>query len=244
MRASKAHIIFCDIASCFPSIPHKLVDHVLTEINVPAWVRNEILKAARVFMIGNSQGIDKNKGLPQGNPVSPLICNIVVTFLLRDYIIQSKLGAISYVDDLAVVCPEGVDPQQVLVDLSRCLDRYGTMHVGMTLKEAKTEIITGQQRGKARWLGVDVWLKPSTKWSSKATSLRFSLPSNYLANLMNKCCQVIRDHNRNWKLDPIILVRRWQPILLGSVNYFAYFVNMFDSKLLSFISFEGESGEI
>jgi hypothetical protein len=234
-RAYKAHIIFCDIASCFPSIPYKLVEYVLTEINVPVWVRSEILKASKVFMIGNPQRTSNKKGLPQGNPISPLICNIVVTFLLRKYIVHSKLGAISYLDDLVVVCPEGVNPQHVLADLSRCLDRFGSMKVGMTLKDAKTEIISGQRRSNARWLGVDVWLRPSTKWRTKATSIKFSLPSNYIADLVSKCSQVIRTHKRKhrkrlWRMEPEKLVRKWQPIILGSVNYFGLFMNMYHVK--------------
>ena len=74
-------------------------------------------------MIDNPQRVSDQMGLPQGNPASPLVCNLVVTYLLREYVVQSKLGVISYLDDLAIVCPEGIDPQQVLLHISSRLFR-------------------------------------------------------------------------------------------------------------------------
>jgi len=224
-RGYKAHIIFCDIASCFPSIPHTLVRRVLSHINCPPWVIKELVKASQVFMIGNPQRVGDNMGLPQGNPASPLICNLVVTYLLMGFVDQSKVGMISYLDDLAIVCPEGVLPEQVLSRISRCLDRNKGMKVGMALKPSKTEIITGQKHGCARWLGMDVWLRPSTKWKSKATSIRFALPPYSLAKVMQKCNQVLV--RTKGKADPVYLVNLMQPIVLGSCNYNAIFVDCF-----------------
>ena len=220
-RSYRSHIIFCDIASCFPSIPHELVKHILLKLNVPAWVTSEILKASRVFMIDNPQQIGDNMGLPQGNPASPLVCNLVVTYLLAEYVVENKIGVVTYLDDLAIVCPEGTCPQQVLYHISGCLDRYMNMKVGMKLKPSKTEIITGQRRVTARWLGMDVWLRPSDKWKSKATSVRFLYPRGSIANIMSKCNKVLT--RQKWKLDPIYLARKWQPIILGSCNYFKLF---------------------
>jgi hypothetical protein len=227
-----SHIIFCDIASCFPSIPHKLVKHILLKLNVPAWVTSEILKASRVFMIGNPQQIGDNMGLPQGNPASPLICNLVVTYLLAGYVVENNIGVVTYLDDLAIVCPEGTCPQQVLSHISTCLDRYMNMKVGMKLKPSKTEIITGQKRVTARWLGMDVWLKPSEKKKSKVTSIRYSYPRYSMAKIMSKCNKVLT--HQKWKLDPIYLAKKWMPIVLGSCNYFMLFRNDANFKRILF----------
>lgn len=132
-----------DIASCFDAIPH---DRLMIVIEERICDRH-ILKLLRVLLRAGvmEEGMVRYQvtGTPQGGVVSPLLANIYLNQLDREWQRQGCGVLCRYADDLVVMCRSEREAEKALGILQALLTG-----LGLKLKEAKTRIVHLQEGSK------------------------------------------------------------------------------------------------
>jgi len=138
VNRGRVWIVDADIASFFDSIRPDVLQAALEErINdrrmlklVMGWLRSGVLAGDTL--------LHPETGTPQGGVISPLLANVVLHRLDRQWQAHHRrLGVIvRYADDLVVVCPTRERAEAALVALAAIL-----ADLGLTLSEAKTHLV-------------------------------------------------------------------------------------------------------
>lgn len=135
LAADNRYVAKIDPVSCFDNMDHgvleacikeyiddsKLVSLIMTFVNAPVAVDGTVMR--------------REKGIAQGAPLSPLLCNLYLNSL--DGIISNMgLDFIRYADDI-VVFSDGLDVLENCVD---CLNRHLENNLKLTLNKSKFRI--------------------------------------------------------------------------------------------------------
>jgi group II intron reverse transcriptase/maturase/CRISPR-associated endonuclease Cas1 len=149
LRQGKTYAVVADIRKCFDSIDHevllRLVGDVLKDAAMLGLLRHWLM--ADVISFGQIQPIEV--GVPQGESISPLLCNIYLDLLDRRFE-QEGLCFVRYADDYLVLC-ESVAQSEAALGLMRTV--LGE-HLHLELKQNKTQLC--DMREGTRFLGFDL----------------------------------------------------------------------------------------
>jgi group II intron reverse transcriptase/maturase len=135
-----------DIANCFEAIPHsglmsaveeRICDRHLLKL-LRAMLRAGVLEAGAV-----RHGVS---GTPQGGVISPVLCNVYLHRLDREWQARGSGLLLRYADDLLALCKTKREAENALVALTAIL-----AEMGLELKPAKTRIVHLREGGE----GVD-----------------------------------------------------------------------------------------
>jgi ribonuclease HI len=132
-------------------------------------------------LIGQAVGSKARKGLRQGSAISPVLMNLYLDhFLDRPW--RKRFPAVPllrYIDDIAVICPQGHDPAPLYAGLVQLVRSAGLSLKGDELKGHEPKSIRYLGSGQtANWLGFEIALnnqrlvaqvpaEPTAKWSHK-----------------------------------------------------------------------------
>jgi RNA-directed DNA polymerase len=140
------HVVDADIADCFDSIdPKRLVELVSRRIAdgyvlalIRAWLRAGVMEGDQIT--------HNYYGVPQGGPISPLLCNIYLHELDRMWVERGyerrggfNAQLIRYCDDLVIVSSKPV------AERMRALLAEALAELGLTLSEEKTRVTTAAE---------------------------------------------------------------------------------------------------
>jgi RNA-directed DNA polymerase len=132
-----------DIASCFEAIPH---ERLMTAIEERI-VDRKLLKLLRALLRAGvmEEGAVRREvtGTPQGGVISPLLCNVYLHRLDRQWQTRGKGVLVRYADDLVVMCHRKGEAEAALVALRSIL-----AELGLELKRAKTRIVHLREGGE------------------------------------------------------------------------------------------------
>jgi group II intron reverse transcriptase/maturase len=135
-----------DIANCFEAIPHsalmsaveeRICDRRLLKL-LRAMLRAGVMEAGAV-----RHGVT---GTPQGGVVSPVLCNVYLHRLDREWQARGSGVLVRYADDLLALCKTKREAGDALAALTASL-----AELGLELKQAKTRIVHLREGGE----GVD-----------------------------------------------------------------------------------------
>lgn len=163
-----------DVANAFDAVPLKRLMEIIKQ-RVPC---------QRVAaLIAASMGIDREKGILQGSPLSQLLMNVYLDhFLDRPWRRQHPdTPLLRYMDDLLVLCGPKDDAERLFADLSRI-----TQNAGLALKfDAATAIRDIGKGETADWLGFRIFngasgIEPRLKLGDGPGDLPARLRSNLL----------------------------------------------------------------
>jgi len=135
-------VIDADVSKCFDTIPHdRLLRTVATRVvdgSMLALIK-KLLKAPVVDERDGGRRTRPRAGTPQGGPASPLLANIYLHLLDRNFRRHVERGELQgrlvrYADDFVVVCPRS--PQREKEWAARLMDR-----LGLTLHPEKTRVV-------------------------------------------------------------------------------------------------------
>jgi RNA-directed DNA polymerase len=136
-------VVETDIANCFEAIPH---DRLMQAIEKRI-VDRQILKLLRVLLRAGvmEEGTVRRStsGTPQGGVVSPLLCNVYLHRLDRDWQTRGHGVLVRYADDLVVMCRTETEAQRALAALRTLLSE-----LGLEPKQAKTRIVHLREGGE------------------------------------------------------------------------------------------------
>ena len=131
-----------DIANCFEAIPHDRLMQAIEE----RIVDRKLLKLLRAMLRSGvmEQGAVRREvaGTPQGGVISPVLCNVYLHRLDRQWQARGTGVLVRYADDLVVLCRTKREAENALRALTAIL-----AELGLELKQAKTRIVHLREGG-------------------------------------------------------------------------------------------------
>jgi len=132
-----------DIASCYEEIPH---DRLMSAIEERICDR-KLLKLLRAMLrsgVMQDGAVTRSAaGTPQGGVVSPVLCNVYLHRLDRQWQTRGHGILVRYADDLLAICSSRQEAQAALDALRAILGE-----LGLRLKEPKTRIVELRDGGE------------------------------------------------------------------------------------------------
>lgn len=197
-------ILEADINSCFDEIDH---DWILAHIPMDKTILRRMLKCG--YMERGHHHHTK-KGVPQGGPISPVICNMVLDGL--EGMLSRKYNALGeevvffarYADDFVVMCRKHDWMDMIRSDVSAFLAERG-----LRLSEEKTRVTTPEEGFD--FLGFHIKREQGRVKLLPAQENQWSILSKVESAIAN-------DHGR----DATLLIEKLETLLRGWSNYYQY----------------------
>ena len=135
-------VVETDIASCFSAIPHERLMEAVEERICDQPVLKLLRAMLRAGVLEDGQVRREAAGTPQGGPISPVMCNVYLHRLDREW--DERDGILArYADDLVVMCWSRSQAEAVLERLTALL-----AGLGLKPKAAKTRIVQLEDGGE------------------------------------------------------------------------------------------------
>lgn len=206
-----------DVANCFEAIPHSELIAAIEERISDRHVLKLLRAMLRAGVMEDATVRRSISGTPQGGVISPLLCNVYLHRLDRQWAARGRGMLVRYADDLLVMCKTRRDAEGALEALAAIL-----AELGLELKQAKTRIVHLREGGE----GVDFlgfhhrYVRGTTQRSRHLTFLA-RWPSR---QAMGHARQRIREITARSRLRvPVeIIVRDLNRFLRGWAGYFRY----------------------
>jgi RNA-directed DNA polymerase len=136
-------VVETDIANCFEAIPHERLMAAVEERIVDRHVLKLLRALLRVGVMEEGAVRRSVSGTPQGGVVSPLLCNVYLHRLDRDWQTRGQGVLVRYADDLVVMCRTEGEARRALAVLRTLL-----AELGLEPKQAKTRIVHLREGGE------------------------------------------------------------------------------------------------
>ena len=144
----RTEVVDADLSDYFTSIPHgplmrcvsrRVADGTLLSV-IKRWLTAPVIEREQRTVRCTTEAKDRNRGTPQGSPISPLLANLYFRrFLLawERFGHRERLDAyvINYADDLVICCRPG-NGSVALTTMRQLMTR-----LGLTVNEAKTRLV-------------------------------------------------------------------------------------------------------
>ena len=129
-------VVETDIANCFEAIPHGRLRQALEERIVDRHLLKLLRALLRAGVMEEGAVRHSDTGTPQGGVVSPLLCNVYLHRLDRQWQARGHGVLVRYADDLLVMCKSEEEARRALTALRMLL-----AELGLEPKQAKTRIV-------------------------------------------------------------------------------------------------------
>jgi len=223
-----AWVLDLDIRAFFDSIPHELLLRAVRKHTDCPWALLYIerwLKAP--VQLENGALEPREKGTPQGSVISPLLCNLFLTYAFDRWMVEHypSIPFERFADDILCHCHS----EEQAIALKDALERRFAA-CGLELHPTKTKIVyckDDDRRGtypheKFDYLGYSFQARRSkNRWGKYFI--------NFSPGVSNVATKAIREEIRNWQLrcrvDKWIddLARMFNPIIRGWITYYGRF---------------------
>ena len=131
-----------DIANCFEAIPHEALMSAIEERIVDRHVLKLLRAMVRAGVLENGSVKRTGTGTPQGGVISPVLCNVYLHRLDRQWARRGTGVLIRYADDLLVMCRTEQEAKSALAALAMILGE-----LELELKHAKTRVVHLREGG-------------------------------------------------------------------------------------------------
>jgi group II intron reverse transcriptase/maturase len=135
-------IIDADIKSCFDSFDHRMIVEIIKKrVNdggllrlIKQWIKAGVIDGESIFK--------PQSGVPQGNIISPLLCNIYLHEVLDKWIeeirphLMGEIFFVRFADDFVIGFENREDAQRVYTTLGKRFNKYG-----LTIHPEKTRLL-------------------------------------------------------------------------------------------------------
>jgi group II intron reverse transcriptase/maturase len=210
-------VVESDLAHCFEAIPH---DRLMAAVEERI-VDRHLLKLLRALLRAGvmEEGAVRHSvtGTPQGGVVSPVLCNVYLHRLDRQWQTHGCGVLVRYADDVVVLCRTRMEAERALAALRRIVSE-----LGLSLKERKTRIVHLREGdGELDFLGFEHrWVRGRTRRSRHVTFLA-RWPSR---QAMRRARERIREVTERKRLSqPVeVIVQELNRFLRGWGGYFRY----------------------
>ena len=166
----KVCVSFLDISKAFDSVGHKHIERTLCSYAIPEQLRKTVISfyehasATIVRSNGKTDAGTVRRGVLQGDPLSPLLFNICIDFILQDLnreCIRSKYGftvngdlaltAFAFADDLVIVTCDRKSMELISSDIVNKL-----RSIGLAVNAKKSKFLETDGKGSVSEEPLDV----------------------------------------------------------------------------------------
>jgi group II intron reverse transcriptase/maturase len=206
-----------DVANCFEAIPHSelmsAVEERICDRRLPKLLR-AMLRAGVMEAGAVRHGVS---GTPQGGVVSPVLCNVYLHRLDREWQAHGSGVLIRYGDDLLALCNTRREAEDALAALTAIL-----AELGLELKPAKTRIVHLREGGE----GVDFlgfhqrWVRGRTAGSRHIAFLARWPSRQAMQHARDRVRELTARDRLRWPIEQI--VGDLNRFLRGWAGYFRY----------------------
>jgi group II intron reverse transcriptase/maturase len=211
-------VVETDIASCFTAIPHEKLMQAIEERVVDQPVLKLLRQILHAGVMQDGQVRREVTGAAQGGPISPLLCNIYLHRLDREWDVREYGVLVRFADDLLVMCRTRQQAEAALARLRQVL-----AELGLEPKEAKTRIVGLEEGGPGfDFLGFHHQMVRSRGWQTgRGTVFLARWPAD---KAMRHARDRIRELTARSRLllPPEAVVQDINMFLRGWVAYFRY----------------------
>jgi RNA-directed DNA polymerase len=129
-------VVETDIANCFEAIPHDRLMQAIEERVVDRKLLNLVRDMLRAGVMQDGAVMRRDAGTPQGGVISPLLANVYLHRLDRQWQTHGVGVLVRYADDLVVMCQTRREADNALAVITATL-----ANMGLEPKPAKTRIV-------------------------------------------------------------------------------------------------------
>jgi RNA-directed DNA polymerase len=208
-------VLESDVANCFEAIPHDRLMSAIEERIVDRHVLKLLRALLRAGVMQDGAVRRSVTGTPQGGVISPLLCNVYLHRLDRQWAERGYGVLVRYADDLVAMCRTKVEAEAALAALRQIL-----AELGLRPKEAKTRVVHLREGGE----GLD-FLGFHHRWVRARGARHVCFLARWPSRQgMQHARDQIRDvTDRRWLLRPVDEVTgKVNAFLRGWAGYFRY----------------------
>lgn len=222
-------IIDADIQGCFDNFDHNILRELLKKRIkdksllhlIDLWLESGIID-------GKSFHIN-DLGTPQGNIISPLLCNIYLHYVLDQWLnevvsplLKGRIFLVRYADDFIIGLSSKEDAQKVMQTLPKRMDKYG-----LTIHPEKSKLLHfSPPRGKHKRATFD--FLGFTHYWAKSLKGRNVLKRRTSKKSQKKAMDNMYETSRKHRHERVVeQYRRLKSKLHGIYNYFGIRGNFF-----------------
>lgn len=216
----KTMVIEADLSQYFDTIDHvrlmKLIKGRVSDGSILSLIKQFLkVPVIKEDKNGKKKTIpNKNKGVPQGGVISPLLANLYLDKLDKalNALDASRVQMVRYADDFVILIKDGLED----VILERVKDWLEK--VGLTLNLSKTKVTNTREKGKVEFLGFELSERTSLDGGNRYIHCQ---PSEKSRQKFRDKISVELNHWTKWR-DTKQVVKRVNRITRGWGNYFHY----------------------
>ena len=132
-----------DIANCFEAIPHSGLMTAIEERISDRHILKLLRAMLRAGVMEDAAVKHSDSGTPQGGVISPVLCNVYLHRLDRQWTERGHGVLLRYADDLLAICTTRREAESALEALTAIL-----AEMGLELKPGKTRIVQLREGGE------------------------------------------------------------------------------------------------
>jgi RNA-directed DNA polymerase len=210
-------VVETDIANCFEAIPHDRLMAAIEERVSDRHVLKLLRAMLRAGVMQDGAIRRSDTGTPQGGVLSPVLCNVYLNRLDRQWAERGAGVLVRYADDLVVMCRTRQEADDALMALKAILGE-----LGLQTKDAKTRVVHLREGGEGfDFLGFHHrYVRGNTRRSRHLCFLA-RWPSRQATQHARDRIRELTDRSR-LLVDVDTIVQQVNRFLHGWVGYFRY----------------------
>jgi group II intron reverse transcriptase/maturase len=207
-----------DIADCFSAIPQEKLMQAIEERVCDQSILKLLRVIVRAGVMEDGQVRRSVMGVPQGGPLSPLLCNVYLHRIDRVWDVREHGVLVRFADDALVMCKSRAQAEAALARL-----RVLLADLGLRPKEAKTRIMCLEVGGEGlTFLGFTHHLVRSPARSGKRQiTFLARWPSDKAMQRARDRIRELTDRSR-FRVPVDVVVQEMNWFLNGWTEYFRY----------------------
>lgn len=145
-------VLDADIQGCFDNFDHQILRELLEKRIKDKWILRLINQWLKVGIVDGKTLHRNQKGTPQGNIISPLLCNIYLHYVLDEWIMQvvkpllkGEIFIVRYADDFVIGFEYYEDARRVMDTLPKRMAKFG-----LNIHPEKTKLVDFSPDGKSK----------------------------------------------------------------------------------------------
>lgn len=167
LKGAKCHVVDCDLAAFFDTVDHqKLMGKLREKIADPGllklihgYLKAGVIPSKLAFEEREEERKEKDEGVPQGGPLSPLLANILLDEL--DHELERRGHKfVRYADDFVILCRSLRAGERILQSVTK----YLSNELKLTVNEAKSQVVKLRD---ASFLGFEI-VRRKIGWTGKS----------------------------------------------------------------------------